>query len=343
MASEISVLVTGFEPFGDHSENISEKVAEMVNGQRKISCPWTGEEIDVNVETTKLTVDAQGAQHTAQRVRQGARWDAILHVGLCERCETPRVEQLARDRLDMRIPDNAGRQINATPLDGYGHRGCWIDVSIWDEAHFPTPYSLSLDAGGYLCNETYHATMKALMEATTSRPIPPPVLFLHLPDEGVVSLQEAVEFVEACLGYMLRPYPRKPTHVVAGCLQNAQGQVLVAQRRRGHNDADLWEFPGGKCEVLESTNEAIERELREELAIVHIPTHVLGTWYRETVDAAYAVHLIGAQPTEAVGEMRLVDHQAVRWLTLKNNPSLNWAGRDGEMFSFLGEVLKPKS
>ena len=106
---------------------------------------------------------------------------------------------------------------------------------------------------------------------------------------------------------------------------------------------DRWEFPGGKCEVLESTNEAIERELREELAIVHVPTHVLGTWYRETVDAAYAVHLIGTQPMEAVGEMRLVDHQAVRWLTLKTNPSLNWAGRDGEMFSFLGEVLKPKS
>ena len=343
MASEISALVTGFEPFGDHSENISEKVAEMVNGQRKISCPWTGEKIDVNVETTKLTVDAQGAQHTAKRVRQGATWDAILHVGLCEHCETPRVEQLARDRLDMRIPDNAGRQIDATPLDGYGHRGCWIDVSIWDKALFPTPYSLSIDAGAYLCNETYHATMKALTEATTSRPIPPPVLFLHLPDEGVISLQEAVEFVEACLGYMLRPYPRKPTHVVAGCLQNAQGQVLVAQRRRGHNDADLWEFPGGKCEVLESTNEAIERELKEELAIVHVPTHVLGTWYRETADAAYAVHFIGAQPMEAVGEMRLVDHQAVRWLAITTNPSLNWAGRDGEMFSFLGEVFKPKS
>ena len=343
MASEISVLVTGFEPFGDHSENISEKVADLMNGQRRIACPWTGEKIDAIVETTKLTVDAQGAQHTAQRVRQGATWDAILHLGLCERCETPRVEQLARDRLDMRIPDNAGRQIDATPLDGWGHRGCWIDVSIWDKALFPKPYSLSLDAGGYLCNETYHATLKALAEVSTPRPVPPPVLFLHLPDEHVLSVQEAVEFVEVCLGYMLRPYPREPTHVVAGCLQNEDGHVLVAQRRPGHIDANLWEFPGGKCEVFESTNEAIERELREELAIAHVPTHVLGTWYRETDDAAYAVHLIGAQTMEAVGGMRLVDHQAVRWLAPKSSPPLNWAGRDGEMFSFLSEILKPKS
>ena len=55
--------------------------------------------------------------------------------------------------------------------------------------------------------------------------------------------------------------------VVAVALVDADGRVLIAQRPEGKSMAGLWEFPGGKIEVGESPEEALIRELREELGI----------------------------------------------------------------------------
>ncbi len=54
--------------------------------------------------------------------------------------------------------------------------------------------------------------------------------------------------------------------VVAAILER-DGQVLIGQRRPGGSHALKWEFPGGKVESGETPEEAITRELREELAI----------------------------------------------------------------------------
>jgi len=55
--------------------------------------------------------------------------------------------------------------------------------------------------------------------------------------------------------------------VVAVALVDADGRVLIAQRPEGKNMAGLWEFPGGKIEVDESPEDALIRELSEELGI----------------------------------------------------------------------------
>jgi len=55
---------------------------------------------------------------------------------------------------------------------------------------------------------------------------------------------------------------------VAACaLVDADGRVLLAQRPEGKPMAGLWEFPGGKINDGESPEEALIRELKEELAI----------------------------------------------------------------------------
>jgi len=56
-------------------------------------------------------------------------------------------------------------------------------------------------------------------------------------------------------------------HVVAGVLLDAEGRVLLAQRPAGKHLEGMWEFPGGKCEPGESLQQALVRELREELGI----------------------------------------------------------------------------
>jgi 8-oxo-dGTP diphosphatase len=59
--------------------------------------------------------------------------------------------------------------------------------------------------------------------------------------------------------------------VVAAALLDSDGRVLIAQRPAGKAMAGLWEFPGGKIEVGESPEDALVRELREELGIAVKP------------------------------------------------------------------------
>ena len=61
--------------------------------------------------------------------------------------------------------------------------------------------------------------------------------------------------------------PARPSRrVVAGIIER-DGEILICQRRRDDSHALKWEFPGGKVERGESPEEALERELREELDI----------------------------------------------------------------------------
>ena len=55
--------------------------------------------------------------------------------------------------------------------------------------------------------------------------------------------------------------------VVAAALVDADGRVLVSQRPEGRSLAGLWEFPGGKVEADERPEEALIRELAEELGV----------------------------------------------------------------------------
>lgn len=61
--------------------------------------------------------------------------------------------------------------------------------------------------------------------------------------------------------------PQRMTLVVAAALVDPDGRVLVAQRPEGKAMAGLWEFPGGKVEAGERPEDALIRELAEELSI----------------------------------------------------------------------------
>ena len=56
-------------------------------------------------------------------------------------------------------------------------------------------------------------------------------------------------------------------HVVAAALIDADGRVLIQQRPQGTQMAGLWEFPGGKIDLGETPEIALQRELHEELGI----------------------------------------------------------------------------
>ncbi|MBS0199336.1 MAG: Nudix family hydrolase [Proteobacteria bacterium] len=73
----------------------------------------------------------------------------------------------------------------------------------------------------------------------------------------------------------------KRIHVVAGVIRDVRGRILLARRTQGRDLAGLWEFPGGKVEQGETPQQALQRELQEELgieavigaAVIAVPQH----------------------------------------------------------------------
>jgi 8-oxo-dGTP diphosphatase len=59
----------------------------------------------------------------------------------------------------------------------------------------------------------------------------------------------------------------KPLHIAVGVVSDADGRILISERKADCAYAGQWEFPGGKCEPGENVETALKRELEEELGI----------------------------------------------------------------------------
>jgi len=103
------------------------------------------------------------------------------------------------------------------------------------------------------------------------------------------------------------------TAVAVGIIENAQHQVLVAQRPEHKHQGGKWEFPGGKIHVGEAVHEALARELHEELGITLRAACPL-----QRVRHAYPdkrVLLDVWRVTDYTGEMHGREGQPLRWVT----------------------------
>lgn len=99
--------------------------------------------------------------------------------------------------------------------------------------------------------------------------------------------------------------------VTAALIRN-QGRVLVARRRSGIPHAGRWEFPGGKPEAGETPEEAIVREIREELGIRTTVSAYFGQSlaHNGTTDICLLVFELSWEE----GELALTDHDRIDWV-----------------------------
>lgn len=107
---------------------------------------------------------------------------------------------------------------------------------------------------------------------------------------------------------------RAAVDVAVGVLFDAQGRFLLTSRPPGKVYAGFWEFPGGKLEPGESVEQALQRELHEELGI----TIAAATpWKIELMDYPHArVRLHFCKVFQWRGDFEMREGQTMAWQSL---------------------------
>ncbi|MDT0160672.1 (deoxy)nucleoside triphosphate pyrophosphohydrolase [Bacillus sp. AG4(2022)] len=118
---------------------------------------------------------------------------------------------------------------------------------------------------------------------------------------------------------------KKDIHVV-GAVIFKDNKILCAQRGKEKSLPLLWEFPGGKIEKGEKPEQALVREIQEEMhCTIDIGEKIEHTVYEYDFGI---VHLTTYYCKLVEGEPVLTEHAAVKWLAPKELPTLEWAPAD---------------
>lgn len=170
--SRPKILVTGFDPFGGAATNPSFLLAEALKAE------WTG---PAELQILRLpTIFADSATQLRQALAD-IRPDLVIALGVAAGRAAVTPEVIAINRIDARIPDNAGAQPRDVPVVETGPDGLFstlpIKAMVAAMRAADVPASLSYSAGTFVCNSTFYALMHALKDA--DRPVR--AGFVHLP------------------------------------------------------------------------------------------------------------------------------------------------------------------
>ncbi|MBX3611715.1 MAG: (deoxy)nucleoside triphosphate pyrophosphohydrolase [Hydrogenophaga sp.] len=109
--------------------------------------------------------------------------------------------------------------------------------------------------------------------------------------------------------------PHRPaTEVAVGILIDEQGRYLLTTRPTGKAYAGYWEFPGGKVESGETVEQALRRELQEEVGVTIGQAQI---WRTQLVDYPHAlVHLNFCKVYDWTGALQMHEGQQFVWTSL---------------------------
>lgn len=117
----------------------------------------------------------------------------------------------------------------------------------------------------------------------------------------------------------------KPIRVVGAVFHDGQ-RFLACRKKPGKPLEGHWEFPGGKIEPGETPEQALAREIREELNLIaEVGQKVTTTTYE--YDFA-TIELTTFYCTLVDGDLRLTDHDDTKWVTSTEAAHLTWAPAD---------------
>ena len=166
------ILVTGFEPFGDHTLNPTEGLAKAVDGRRIGAHAVRG---------IVLPVDHTGIAATLAPLLEEAEPAAVVHLGLAGGRARVALERVALNVMDYEVADNTSWRASGEPCAADGPAAYSATLPLAGLLAALTaegvPAYVSNTAGTYLCNHTLYRTLHAVR----ARPRPPRVGLVHVP------------------------------------------------------------------------------------------------------------------------------------------------------------------
>ena len=124
----------------------------------------------------------------------------------------------------------------------------------------------------------------------------------------------------------------KQIEVVAAIIHDSEGRIFATQR--GYGDMkDGWEFPGGKMEPGETPEEALKREIWEELETKIVVDRLVQTVEWEYPKFFLKMHCFWCSIES--GSLTLKEHEAARWLSKEQLESVEWLPADKEVVKHL--------
>lgn len=123
----------------------------------------------------------------------------------------------------------------------------------------------------------------------------------------------------------------KVIEVVAAIIQR-DGAYFATKRGYGEFEG-MWEFPGGKIEPGESSEDALKREIQEELGVDIVIENLLCTTEYDYPSFHLTMHCYLC--SVASGKIELREHKSARWLTAETLDSVEWLPADKDVISRL--------
>jgi len=128
--------------------------------------------------------------------------------------------------------------------------------------------------------------------------------------------------------------------VVAAAIFDAEKGLLCAQRAKDDSLPLKWEFPGGKIKSGETHEEALRREILEELSVkVDVKRHLMSIEH-DYPEFHLTLHVYEAQIVE--GSIRNNVHQRIEWCATKALHTLDWAPANHPLVQRImnGDILR---
>ncbi|MBR5092381.1 MAG: (deoxy)nucleoside triphosphate pyrophosphohydrolase [Bacteroidales bacterium] len=117
----------------------------------------------------------------------------------------------------------------------------------------------------------------------------------------------------------------KQIEVVAAIIHDAEGRIFATQRGYGEWEG-WWEFPGGKMEAGESPEEALRREIWEELETRIVIERLVTSVEWDYPKFHLTMHCYWCHVES--GSLTLKEHEAARWLATDELESVKWLPAD---------------
>ena len=127
----------------------------------------------------------------------------------------------------------------------------------------------------------------------------------------------------------------KAIEVVAAIIHDNKGRIFATQR--GYGDwKDYWEFPGGKMEPGESPEEALKREIWEELETRIVVERLITTIEYDYPTFHLTMHCFWCHVES--GCLTLKEHEAARWLQAHELDSVDWLPADKSVIDLIKNI-----